>query len=91
MKKGTRESLPAPGGWPTASPGRSRVLERAAGPRVKAQIHKEQCGFWTTGPALDLHRFLEGSWESAHPVHPFFVDLETAFDHVPWGILGGVL
>jgi len=37
-----------------------------------------------------LARLQEGSWELAQLVYMCFVDLEKAFDWVPWGLLWGV-
>ncbi|TWW77340.1 hypothetical protein D4764_12G0007300 [Takifugu flavidus] len=34
-----------------------------------------------------LSRVFEGAWEFAEPVHMCFVDLEKAFDSVPWRVL----
>ncbi|KAI3375113.1 hypothetical protein L3Q82_021636 [Scortum barcoo] len=48
-------------------------------------------GRGTLDQLYTLHRVLEGLWEFAQPVHMCFVDLEKAFDHVPCGILWGVL
>ena len=46
---------------------------------------------WNTGPALDPHQGPGGDMGIAQPVHMCFVDLEKAFDHVPWGVLWGAL
>ena len=71
------------------------VLERRIRPMVEPRIQEEQCGFRPGRGTLDqlytLYRILEGAWEFAQSVHMCFVDLEKAFDRVPWAILWGVL
>jgi len=44
---------------------------------------------WNSGPALYPRRVVGGGMEFAHPAYMCFVDL--AYDHVPRGILWGVL
>ncbi|KAL7874956.1 hypothetical protein SRHO_G00059260 [Serrasalmus rhombeus] len=67
------------------------VLEKKVQLIVEPRIQEEQCEFRRGRGTLDqlftLSRILEGSWEFAQPVHMCFVDLEKAFDCVPWGIL----
>ena len=71
----------------------ARVLERKLWPIVEPQIQEEQCGFHPghgrVHQLFTLARILEGSWELAHPVYMCFVDLEKAYDCVPWGTLWG--
>ncbi|TWW54874.1 hypothetical protein D4764_0244430, partial [Takifugu flavidus] len=73
----------------------SGVLERRVRRIVEPRIQEEQCGFrpgpGTVDQLYTLRRVLEGAWEFAQPVHMCFVDLEKAFDHVPQGVLYGVL
>ncbi|TWW55948.1 hypothetical protein D4764_09G0009980 [Takifugu flavidus] len=73
----------------------SGVLERRVHGIVEPQIQEEQCGFHPGRGKVDqlytLSLVYEGVWEFAQPVHMGFVDLEKAFDHVPWGVLWGVL
>uniref|UniRef100_A0A8C6MJS2 Reverse transcriptase domain-containing protein n=1 Tax=Nothobranchius furzeri TaxID=105023 RepID=A0A8C6MJS2_NOTFU len=73
----------------------SGVLERRVRRIVEPQIQEEQCGFCPGRGTLDqlytLRGILEGAWEFAQPVYMCFVDLEKAFDRVPWGALWGVL
>uniref|UniRef100_A0A669EXX2 Reverse transcriptase domain-containing protein n=1 Tax=Oreochromis niloticus TaxID=8128 RepID=A0A669EXX2_ORENI len=73
----------------------ARVLERRVRPLVEPRIQEEQCGFRPGRGTLDqlfiLSRILEGAWEFAQPVYMCFVDLEKAFDRVPWGVLWEVL
>ena len=45
----------------------------------------------TTDTLFTLARILEGAWEYAHPVYMCCVDLEKAYDRVPWEILWEVL
>ena len=70
------------------------VLGRRVRQIVKLRIQEEQCGFrpgrGTVNQLYTLTRVLEGAWEFAQPVHMCFVDLEKAFDRVPWGVLWGV-
>ncbi|TWW69277.1 hypothetical protein D4764_18G0000830 [Takifugu flavidus] len=71
----------------------SGVLERRVRRIVEPRIQEEQCGFrpWrgTVDQLYTLSRVFEGAWEFAQPVYMCFVDLEKAFDHVPWGFCGG--
>ncbi|TWW64974.1 hypothetical protein D4764_22G0006210 [Takifugu flavidus] len=73
----------------------SGVLERRVRRIVEPRIQEEHCGFrpgcGTVDQLYTLSRVFEGAWEFAQPVHMCFVDLEKAFDHVPWGVLWGVL
>ncbi|TWW81502.1 hypothetical protein D4764_01G0013170 [Takifugu flavidus] len=73
----------------------SGVLERRVRRIVEPQIQEEQCGFHPGRGTVDqlytLSRVFEGAWEFAQPVPFYFVDLEKAFDHVPRGVLWGVL
>ena len=73
----------------------SKVLERRVHPIVEPQIEEDQCGFCpgrgTTDQLFTLARILEGAWEYAYPVYMCFVDLEKAYDWVPWEILWEVL
>uniref|UniRef100_A0A3P8RJK0 Reverse transcriptase domain-containing protein n=1 Tax=Astatotilapia calliptera TaxID=8154 RepID=A0A3P8RJK0_ASTCA len=66
----------------------ARVLERRVRPLVEPRRQEEQCGFRPGHGTLDqlfiLSRILEGAWEFAQPVYMCFVDLEKAFDRVPW-------
>jgi len=60
----------------------SRVLERRLWPIVEPQLQEEQCGFrpgrGTVDQLFTLVGLLGGSWEFAHPVYMYFVDLEKA-------------
>ena len=71
----------------------SGVLERRVCRIVEPWIQEEQCGFrpgrGTVDQLYPLCRILEGAWEFAQPVHMCFVDLEKAFNLVPWGALWG--
>ena len=73
----------------------SKVLERRVRPIFEPPIEEEQCGFrpghGTTHQLFTLARILEGAWEYAYPVYMCFVDLEKAYDRVPWEILWEVL
>nr|XP_049580440.1 charged multivesicular body protein 1a isoform X2 [Syngnathus scovelli] len=73
----------------------SGVLERWVRREVEPRIQEEQCGFrpgrGTVDQLYTLGRILEGAWEFAQPVHMCFVDLEKAFDRVPWEVLWRVL
>ena len=66
------------------------MLERRVRRIVEPRIQEEQCGFRPGRGTVD-QPLLEGAWEFAQPVHMCFVDLEKAFDHVPQGVLWGVL
>ncbi|TWW78064.1 R2 Retrovirus-related Pol polyprotein from type I retrotransposable element [Takifugu flavidus] len=69
----------------------SGVLERRVRGIVEPRIQEEQCGFrpgrGTVDQLYTLSWVFEGAWEFAQPVHMCFVDLEKAFDRVPWGVL----
>ena len=60
---------------------------------METRINEKQWGFCpgcvTVDELYTLSRVLEGTWEFAQPVQMCFVDLEMAFDHVPWGVLWG--
>ena len=63
----------------------SRVLER------RLRLIVEPDSVLAVDQLFTLAGLLGGSWEFAHPVYMCFVDFEKAFDHVPQGILWGVL
>lgn len=41
---------------------------------------------WNSYPTLLPCRDLEGSWEIAHEVYKYFLDLENVYNFVPWGV-----
>ena len=64
----------------------ARMLKRRLWPSVAPRIQEEQCGFC---PGLGIVEqlftpewILEGSWEFAHPVYMWFVELEKAHNRV---------
>ena len=69
----------------------SKVLERRVQWTAEPQIEEEQCGFCTGRGTMDqlftLAGILEGAWEYNLLVHMCIVDLEKAYDHVPWDVL----
>lgn len=73
----------------------ARVLARRICLMVEPWMQMEQCNFLPGPVTLDqlitqLSRILEVSWEFAQPVM-CFLDLEKAYDRVPWGVLWDVL
>ncbi|KAK7939828.1 hypothetical protein WMY93_003154 [Mugilogobius chulae] len=72
-----------------SGPGEENLFE------VEPGIKEEQCAFRPGHGTLDqlctLHELLQDSWEFAQPVHMCFVDLVKVFNHVPPGVLWGVL
>lgn len=73
----------------------SRVPERKLRQTVKPRIQEEQCGFrpghGTADQLFTLASLLTGAWEFAGPIYLCFVNLDKAYDQVPWGILWGLL
>ena len=71
----------------------SGVLERRICWIVESRIQEVQCEFRPGRGKVDqlytLGRVLGGAWEFAKPVYMCFVDLEKAFDRVPWESCGG--
>ena len=73
----------------------SKVLERRVRQIVEPQIEEEQCRFnpgrGTTDQLFTLTRILRRALEFNYPVYMCFVDLEKAYDRVPWETLWEVL
>lgn len=71
------------------------MLERRVRPIVQPWIEEEQRvlrpGLETTNQLFTLARMSGGAWEFAQLVYMRFVDLEKAYDQVPYEILWEVL
>ncbi len=66
----------------------SKVLERKVQPIIKSRIEEEQCGFHPGHETSDhLARASEGAREFVQPGYMCFVDMERAYDQIPWDIL----
>ncbi|XP_056158101.1 A-kinase anchor protein 2-like, partial [Lampris incognitus] len=73
----------------------SRVLEERLWPIIEPRIQEEQCGFCPGCGPTDKHftlaEVLREAWEFDRPVYMCFVDLEKAYDCIPWETLWRVL
>ena len=69
----------------------ARIIERRCRDIVEPNIQETQCEFragrGTTDQIFTLQQILEESWEFGKPVYLLFIDLEKAYDRVPFDLL----
>uniref|UniRef100_A0A146KQ35 RNA-directed DNA polymerase from mobile element jockey n=1 Tax=Lygus hesperus TaxID=30085 RepID=A0A146KQ35_LYGHE len=65
-----------------------RILERRLRGEIEAELHEAQCGFrpnrGTQDAIFTMRQIMEKAMEYGREVHACFIDIEKAFDRLPW-------